>query len=90
MPDVRNRYGQFAPDPDPFTDATGRLIPELQALAPVGDRRMSANPHANGGTLLKPLRMPDFREYAVPVPNPGVESSEATKVLGSLLERAGV
>jgi xylulose-5-phosphate/fructose-6-phosphate phosphoketolase len=71
--------------PEELFDATGRLIPELQALAPAGDRRMSANPHANGGQLLRDLVMPDFRDYAVPVENPGVESSEATKVLGEFL-----
>jgi xylulose-5-phosphate/fructose-6-phosphate phosphoketolase len=71
--------------PQELFDATGRLIPELQALAPTGDRRMSANPHSNGGQLLRDLVMPDFRDYAVPVEHPGVESSEATKVLGEFL-----
>ena len=52
-------------------DADGRLIPELAELAPKGDRRMGANPHANGGLLLRDLRMPDFRVHAVDVPSPG-------------------
>ncbi|MGI8691806.1 MAG: phosphoketolase family protein [Geodermatophilaceae bacterium] len=71
--------------PEELFDAEGRLIPQLQALAPQGNRRMSANPHANGGLLLRDLVMPDFREYAVPVDRPAVESSEATRVLGAFL-----
>ena len=71
--------------PEELFDATGRLVPQLQALAPTGDRRMSANPHANGGRLLRDLAMPDFRDYAVPVDRPAVTSSEATKVLGAFL-----
>jgi xylulose-5-phosphate/fructose-6-phosphate phosphoketolase len=63
----------------------GKLIPELAELAPSGTRRMGSNPHANGGTLLKDLMMPDFREYAVRVPKPGNEIAEATRVLGNLL-----
>ncbi|MCK9928346.1 phosphoketolase family protein [Frankia sp. Mgl5] len=66
-------------------DADGRLVPELAALAPVGTRRMSANPHANGGELLRDLTLPDFRDYAVDVPQPGVGSNEATRVLGGFL-----
>ena len=66
-------------------DADGALIPELAALAPVGDRRMGANPHANGGLLLRDLRLPDFRDYAVDVPAPGATTSEATRVLGAWL-----
>jgi xylulose-5-phosphate/fructose-6-phosphate phosphoketolase len=66
-------------------DASGTLIPELAALAPRGDRRMSANPHANGGVLLRELRLPDFRDYAVDVPAPGATTSEATRVLGGWL-----
>ena len=66
-------------------DASGALIPELAALAPRGDRRMSANPHANGGVLLRELRLPDFRDYAVDVPAPGATTSEATRVLGGWL-----
>ncbi len=63
----------------------GRLAPELADLAPQGERRMGANPHANGGLLLKQLRMPDFREYAVDVPEPGAVRAEATRVLGKFL-----
>ena len=71
--------------PEELFDEAGRLIPELQALAPVGLHRMSANPHANGGSLLRELVMPDFRAYAVSVDRPGVESSEATRVMGAFL-----
>ncbi len=71
--------------PEELFDQTGRLIPQLQALAPQGTRRMSANPHANGGRLLRELAMPDFRRYAVPVDHPATEFSEATKVLGGFL-----
>jgi xylulose-5-phosphate/fructose-6-phosphate phosphoketolase len=66
-------------------DAAGRFKPELRALAPTGERRMSANPHANGGTLLRDLLLPDFRDYAVAVERPGTSSSEATRVLGGFL-----
>jgi len=71
--------------PQELFDANGTLIPELAALAPRGGRRMGANPHANGGLLLRDLVMPDFREYAVHVPKPGVEVAEATRVLGQFL-----
>ena len=71
--------------PEELFDDAGRLIPELQALAPEGDRRMSANPHANGGTLLRDLALPDFRDHAVAVDRPAVASSEATRVLGGFL-----
>src|SRR5208282_725019 len=66
-------------------DASGTLIPEIARLAPAGERRMSANPHANGGLLLRELRLPDFRAYAVPVSKPGASQSEATRVLGGWL-----
>jgi xylulose-5-phosphate/fructose-6-phosphate phosphoketolase len=66
-------------------DDTGKFIAELAALAPCGERRMGANPHANGGLLLKDLEMPDFRRYAVDVPKPGAVTGEATRVLGGLL-----
>jgi xylulose-5-phosphate/fructose-6-phosphate phosphoketolase len=66
-------------------DANGKLLPELAELAPKGTRRMGANPHANGGLLLKDLVMPDFRAYAVRVTKPGTELAEATRVLGTLL-----
>ena len=71
--------------PEELFDATGKLIPELGDLAPRGDRRMGANPHANGGLLLRDLAMPDFRDYAVEVSKPGTEFQEATRVLGRLL-----
>jgi len=67
-----------------FTEE-GALIPELAALAPSGDRRMSANPNANGGALLRALRLPDFEDYAVEVPAPGATQHEATRVLGRYL-----
>ena len=57
--------------PEELFDKTGRLMPELAELAPKGEKRMSANPHTNGGLLLKDLKLPDFREYAVEVPSPG-------------------
>jgi xylulose-5-phosphate/fructose-6-phosphate phosphoketolase len=66
-------------------DASGMLIAELRDLPPKGARRMSANPHANGGELLKDLRLPDFRDYAVQVPKPGASTGEATRVLGTYL-----
>jgi xylulose-5-phosphate/fructose-6-phosphate phosphoketolase len=71
--------------PDELFDADGRPVPEIADLHPAGERRMSANPHANGGLLLRELRMPDFRDYAVEVPEPGTGAVEATKVLGDLL-----
>ena len=71
--------------PDELFDAEGRLVPELRELAPAGPRRMGANPHANGGVLLRDLRMPDFREFAVEVPAPGAATAEATSVLGGFL-----
>ena len=66
-------------------DEHGRLIPELQELAPQGDRRMGANPHANGGILLRDLEMPDFRIHAVSVPSPGAVTGQDTLVLGKFL-----
>jgi len=71
--------------PEELFDGSGKLVPELQALAPVGHRRMSANPHANGGLLLRDLVMPDFREFGVTVDQPAEGSSEATRVLGDFL-----
>jgi len=71
--------------PEELFDEAGALRPELAALAPIGDRRMSANPHANGGLLLRDLRLPDFRDFAVEVDRPGTNSSEATRVLGEFL-----
>jgi xylulose-5-phosphate/fructose-6-phosphate phosphoketolase len=66
-------------------DAAGTLRPDLAALAPKGDRRMGANPHANGGLLLRDLAMPDFTSYAVEVPKPGATTAEATRVTGRFL-----
>jgi xylulose-5-phosphate/fructose-6-phosphate phosphoketolase len=71
--------------PQELFDAEGKLNQELAELAPKGNRRMGANPHANGGSLLKDLVMPDFRNYAVNVPKPGTEVAEATRILGQLL-----
>ena len=71
--------------PDELFGAAGALVEELAKLAPQGDRRMSANPHSNGGELLQDLRLPDFRDYAVEVAKPGATSSEATRVLGTYL-----
>ncbi len=71
--------------PEDLFDEKGALQPELAALAPKGHRRMGDNPHANGGVLLKDLRMPDFRNYAVDVPKPGTVFAEATRVMGRFL-----
>jgi xylulose-5-phosphate/fructose-6-phosphate phosphoketolase len=71
--------------PEELFDAQGALVPELRTLPPVGRRRMSASPHANGGELLHDLRLPDFRDYAVDVTSPGTTTSEATRVLGGFL-----
>jgi xylulose-5-phosphate/fructose-6-phosphate phosphoketolase len=71
--------------PEELFDERGGLRPELAALAPRGRRRMGANPQANGGLLLKELKLPDFRQYAVKVPNPGAVTAEATRVLGEFL-----
>jgi xylulose-5-phosphate/fructose-6-phosphate phosphoketolase len=71
--------------PEELFDEGGRLAPELAALPPRGELRMSANPHANGGELLRDLVLPDFRDYAVEVPEPGTTLSEATRVLGGFL-----
>jgi xylulose-5-phosphate/fructose-6-phosphate phosphoketolase len=72
-------------DPDSLFDGEGRLAEDIAGLHPEGDRRMSATPHSNGGELLKPLRLPDFRDYAVTVDEPGTGATEATKVLGGWL-----
>jgi xylulose-5-phosphate/fructose-6-phosphate phosphoketolase len=71
--------------PEELFDHSGKLIPELAELAPAGERRMGANPHANGGLLLRDLVMPDFREYGVKITKPGTEFEESTRVLGKLL-----
>ncbi len=71
--------------PDELFDPNGALIADLAALPPAGDRRMSANPRANGGARLKELDLPDFRAYAVDVPSPGASTAEPTRVLGTFL-----
>lgn len=71
--------------PEELFDTTGRLIPELEELAPQGERRMGMNPHANGGVLLQELQVPDARNYAVEVTEPGGSKGEATRVFGELL-----
>ncbi len=71
--------------PQDLFDATGRLRSDLAELAPPGERRMSANPHANGGRLLRDLQLPDFRDYAVTVPTPGAVDAEATRVQGQFI-----
>jgi xylulose-5-phosphate/fructose-6-phosphate phosphoketolase len=74
--------------PEELFDDTGRLAAHLAALAPVGERRMSANPHANGGILLRNLLLTDFRDYAVPVDQPGAVEAEATRVQGQFIRDA--
>jgi len=71
--------------PEELFDDDGRLVDELRALRPEGERRMSASPHANGGLLLRDLELPDFRDYAVEVERPAATASEATRVLGKWL-----
>jgi xylulose-5-phosphate/fructose-6-phosphate phosphoketolase len=71
--------------PQELFDKTGKLRPELAELAPKGTRRMGANPHANGGLLLRDLRLPDFRDYAVKVSKPGAVEAEATRVQGNFI-----
>jgi len=71
--------------PEELFDKQGRLIEELKALAPKGTRRMSANPHANGGMLRKALRVPDFRDYGIKVDKPGQVAAENTRPLGRFL-----
>ena len=71
--------------PEELFDGDGALRAELAELAPRGNRRMSANPHANGGVLLRDLELPDFRDYAITVKRPGAVDGEATRVLGKLL-----
>ena len=71
--------------PEELFDEDGRLVAELAELAPEGDRRMGANPHTNGGVLLRDLRMPDFHAHAVAVPSPGAVDAQDTLVLGGFL-----
>jgi xylulose-5-phosphate/fructose-6-phosphate phosphoketolase len=72
-------------EPEKLFDRNGRLVAELQALAPSGQRRMGANPHANGGLLKRELKLPDFRKHAIDVPTPGGVEAEATRELGKFL-----
>ncbi|HEU4439706.1 MAG TPA: phosphoketolase family protein [Methylomirabilota bacterium] len=93
LPEVRERPDHLAMleawmrsyRPEELFDDGGRFRPELAALAPTGDRRMGANPHANGGRLLRDLDLPDFAEYAVPVPEPARERHESTRQLGKFM-----
>ncbi|MBS1854744.1 MAG: phosphoketolase family protein [Acidobacteria bacterium] len=93
LPDVKKDAGQLrlleewmrAQKPEELFDANGRLAPELKALAPEGTRRMSANPHTNGGVLKRALRLPDFRKYAAKVEHPGTSEAENTRPLGAFL-----
>ena len=72
--------------PQELFNKNNRLKAELAELAPKGERRMSANPHTNGGVLLKDLRLPDFRDYAIEVPSPGAVNGESTRVMGKFLK----
>jgi xylulose-5-phosphate/fructose-6-phosphate phosphoketolase len=93
LPDVKKNPEQLrllenwmhAQKPQELFDAGGRLMPELKELAPAGTRRMGANPHANGGLLKRALRLPDFREYALEVVQPGKTAAENTRPLGNYL-----
>src|SRR4029079_16087806 len=71
--------------PEELFDQQGNFKPELAALAPTGERRMSANPHTNGGAMLRDLHLPDFHSYAVNVPGPGSVRVESTRVMGKFL-----
>jgi len=71
--------------PEELFDKKGALLPELAELAPKGERRMGSNPHANGGLLLKDLRLPDFRDYAAVLPSPGTVTWESTRIMGTFL-----
>ena len=71
--------------PEKLFTEEGRLIPELEELAPTGDRRMGANPHANGGLLLRDLRLPDFRKYGIDVPAPGAVEAQDMIELGGFV-----
>ena len=71
--------------PEELFDNSGKLLPEIAAMAPKGTKRMGDNPHANGGLLIKDLKMPDFRNYAVDVPKPGQVAGEPTRVMGTFL-----
>jgi len=93
LPDVKKNPEQLrlledwmrSQKPEELFDGGGKLLAELKALAPAGVRRMSANPHANGGILKRALRLPDFRTYAVSVGQPGKSEAENTRPLGVFL-----
>src|SRR5262249_3405689 len=93
LADVRKDPEQFAQleewlrsyHPDELFDDTGQFLRDLAALAPSGDRRMSANPHANGGEVLVDLDVPNFRDYALEVKRPASELHESTRQLGKML-----
>ena len=72
-------------EPEKLFDANGRLRAELRALAPTGDRRMGANPHANGGLLKRELKLPNFGDYAVEIARPGTKTAESTRIMGAYL-----
>ena len=71
--------------PEELFDEHGTLVPELRDLPPTGERRMSANPHANGGKLRKALDLPNFRDYAIPIESPGAKKVSPTETLGKFL-----
>src|SRR5260370_24184003 len=71
--------------PEELFDKTGRLIPDLAELPPQGEKRMTAHMHTNSGLLLKDLKLPDFRDYAVDVPAPGATDAESTRIMGKFL-----
>jgi xylulose-5-phosphate/fructose-6-phosphate phosphoketolase len=93
LPDVRSDSEQLAMldlwmhsyEPEELFGQTGALRSDLAELPPTGDRRMSANPHSNGGALLQDLKMPDFREHAVTVTEPGAVDAEPTRIMGGFL-----
>jgi len=80
-----SKNGRARDRPEELFDVTGALRPELRVLASTGERRISANPHANGGLLLRDLDLPAFPDYAVAVEKPGIGTAEATRVLGTFL-----
>ena len=71
--------------PEELFDQEGTLVPELRELPPVGERRMSANPHANGGKLRKALKLPNFRDYAIPIDSAGTKEASPTETLGKFV-----
>jgi len=93
LPDVKSNPEQLALlehwmrelKPNELFDPSGKLIPELKALAPTGTRRMSANPKTNGGSIKRALRLPEFQAYAVNLESPGKKQAESTRILGQFL-----